>query len=134
MERPALYSSVEKTNGAKLSRLLIDGGTKVLRTVFNSYHSPGNLMAVLNSNYLILNGLLKKKVLYKSQWDQLFPPGGDAPDSNTFDITLLFLLLTNICGLALHPWDGTQSHLRVIPPLRQTLLVLSVFAMSYTVM
>ncbi|KAJ7365600.1 hypothetical protein OS493_002302 [Desmophyllum pertusum] len=103
MERPALYSSVEKTNGAKLSRLLIDGGTKVLRTVFNSYHSPGNLMAVLNSNYLILNGLLKKKVLYKSQWDQLFPPGGDAPDSNTFDITLLFLLLTNICGLAPPP-------------------------------
>ena len=102
MEGPALYSSVEKTNGAKLSRLLIDGGTKVLRKVFNSYHSPANLVASLNSNYVALNNLLKKRVLHKTQWDQLFPPaGGGVPDANTFDITLLFVLLTNICGL--HP-------------------------------
>ena len=102
MEGPALYSSVEKTNGAKLSRLLIDGGTKVLRKVFNSYHSPANLVAALNSNYVTLNNLLKKRVLHKTQWDQLFPPGGGGvPDANTFDITLLFVLLTNICGL--HP-------------------------------
>ena len=102
MEGPALYSLVEKTNGAKLSRLLIDGGTKMLRKVFKSYHSPANLVAALNSNYIILNKLLKKRVLHKTQWDQLFPPaGGGVPDSNTFDITLLFVLLTNICGL--HP-------------------------------
>ena len=101
MEGPALYSSAEKTNGAKLSRLLIDGGTKVLRKVFNSYHSPANLVAALNSNYTTLNNLLKKRVLHKTQWDQLFPPAGGVPDSNTFDITLLFVLLTNICGL--HP-------------------------------
>ena len=101
MEGPALYSSVDKTNGAKLSRLLIDGGTKVLRKVFNSYHSPTNLVAALNSNYITLNNLLKKRVLHKTQWDQLFPPAGGVPDSNTFDITLLFVLLTNICGL--HP-------------------------------
>lgn len=99
MEGPVLYSSVEKTNGAKLIRLLIDGGTKVLRKVFNGYHSPANLVAALNSNYITLNNLLKKRVLHKTQWDQLFPPGGGVPDSNTFDITLLFVLLTNICGL-----------------------------------
>ncbi len=95
-----LASSLEKTNGAKLSRLLIDGGTTVLRTVFDRYHPPANLAADLNANYLILNNLLRKRVLRAAQWDQLFPPGGAAPDSNTFDITLLFLLLTNICGLA----------------------------------
>ena len=32
-----------------------------------------------------------------------FPPSGVAPDSKTFDITLLFLLLTNICGLTPPP-------------------------------
>ncbi|XP_078383734.1 uncharacterized protein LOC144666215 [Oculina patagonica] len=100
MERPVLYSSAEKTNGAKLSRLLIDGGTEVLRKLFNSYHSPTNLVAALNSNYFTLNNLLKKKVLHKTQWDQLFPPGGGVPDSKTFDITLLFVLLANICGLS----------------------------------
>ena len=95
----SLASSVEKTNGAKLSRLLIDGGTTVLRKVFNSYHSPAKLAAGLTANYLTLSVLLRKKVLRTAQWDQLFPPLGAPPDSHTFDITLLFLLLTNICGL-----------------------------------
>ena len=98
-----LASSVEKTNGAKLSRLLIDGGTTVLRIAFDSYHPPANLAADLSANYLTLNNLLRKRVLRTAQWDQLFPPGGATPDSKTFDITLLFLLLTNICGLTPPP-------------------------------
>ena len=98
-----LVSSVEKTNGAKLSRLLIDGGTMVLRTIFDSYHPPANLLADLNANYHTLNNLLRRRVLHKPQWDLLFPPGGAIPDSNTFDITLLFLLLTSICGLSPPP-------------------------------
>ena len=99
----ALASSVEKTNGAKLSRLLIDGGTMVLRTIFDRYYPPANLVADLNANYHTLNNLLRRRVLHKPQWDLLFPPGGSTPDSNTFDITLLFLLLTNICGLSSPP-------------------------------
>ena len=98
-----LASSVEKTNGAKLSRLLIDGGTMVLRKIFDRYHPPANLQANLNANYHTLNNLLKRRVLHKPQWDLLFPPGGATPDSNTFDIALLFLLLTNICGLSPPP-------------------------------
>ena len=94
-----LVSSVEKTNGAKLSRLLIDGGTTVLRKIFDGHHPPANLITDLNANYSILNTLLRRRVLNGHQWDKLFPPGGVAPDSKTFDITLLFLLLTNICGL-----------------------------------
>ena len=104
----ALASSEEKTNGAKLSRLLIDGGTTVLRRVFDSYHPPTNLAADLNSYYSILNKLFRRKILNGHQWDKLFPPGGAAPDSNTFDITLLFLLLTNICGLS-PPLSGWHS-------------------------
>ena len=94
-----LASSPEKTNGNKLSRLLIDGGTTVLRNIFDHYHPPVNLASDLNTNYSILNNLLCRRVLNGRQWDKLFPPGGGVPDSNTFDITLLFLLLTNICGL-----------------------------------
>ena len=98
-----LVSSVEKTNGAKLSRLLIDGGTTVLRKIFDGHHPPANLIIDLNANYSILNNLLSRRVLNGHQWDKLFPPGGVAPDSKTFDITLLFLLLTNICGLTPPP-------------------------------
>ena len=106
-----LVSSEEKTNGAKLSRLLIDGGTMVLRNIFDGFHSPPNLAAGLNANYPTLKTLLKKKVLRTAQWDQLFPPGGVLPDSKTFDITLLFVLLTNICGLS-PPLFGWH----IIPP------------------
>ena len=98
-----LGSSEEKTNGSKLTRLLIDGGTTVLRNIFNYHHPPANLAADLNANYSPLNNLKRRRVLNGHQWDKLFPPGGAMPDSNTFDITLLFLLLTNISGLAPPP-------------------------------
>ena len=98
-----LASSVEKTSGAKLSRLLIDGGTTVLRKIFDGHHPPANLSTDLKANYPILNNLLKKRALHKTQWKKLFPPGGVPSDSKTFDITLLFLLLTNICGLTPPP-------------------------------
>ena len=94
-----LASSEEKTNGAKLSRLIIDGGTTVLRNVFDTHHPPANLAADVNACYTTLVNLLHRRILNGHQWDKLFPGGGVAPDSNTFDITLLFLLLTNICGL-----------------------------------
>ena len=95
-----LASSVEKANGAKLSRLLIDGGTTILRKIFDHCHPRTNLVADLNANLSILNGLKGRRILNGHQWDKLFPPSGAAPDSNTFDITLLFLLLTSICGLS----------------------------------
>ena len=99
----SLASSVEKTNGAKLSRLLIDGGTTVLRNEFDKHHPPANLAADLNASFSVLNDLLRRRVLNNHQWNKLFPPGGTPPDSSTFDITLLFLLLTNICGLSPPP-------------------------------
>ena len=95
-----LASSTEKTNGAKLSRLLIDGGTTVLRNAFDKYHPPTSLAAALIANKVTLDNLLRKRVIRQLQWDQLFPPSGAKPDSNSFDITLLFLLLTTICGLS----------------------------------
>ena len=104
-----LASSLEKTNGSKLSRLLIDGGTTVLRTIFDGYHPPAKLSAGLTAHSCTLNALLRKRVLRAAQWEKLFPPGGAAPDSRTFDITLLFLLLTNICGLSPPPLSGWHA-------------------------
>ena len=104
-----LASSLEKINGSKLGRLLIDGGTTVLRTIFDGYYPPAKLSAGLTAHSCTLNALLRKRVLRAAQWDKLFPPGGAAPDSKTFDITLLFLLLTNICGLSPPPLSGWHA-------------------------
>ena len=115
----SLASSVEKTNGNKLSRLLIDGGTRVLRNIFDSHHPPANLAANLSSRHIhpILTRLRHRNVLNGSQWDKLFPPpGGGPPNSINFDITLLFLLLTNICGLSPPPSGSWHK----MPPVSDT--------------
>ena len=114
-----LASSVEKTNGNKLSRLLIDGGTTVLRNIFDYYHPPAKLAANLSSRHIhsILTKLRHRNILNGSQWDKLFsPPGGGPPNSINFDITLLFLLLTNICGLSPPPSGSWHK----IPPVSDT--------------
>ena len=80
----------------------------MLRIIFDGYHPPPRLSAGLNAHSFTLNSLLGKRVLRAAQWDKLFPPDGAAPDSQTFDITLLFLLLANICGLS-PPRSGWHS-------------------------
>ena len=96
----ALRSSPEKTNGAKLSRLIIDGGRLALQKVFDAIHHPSTLQVILNTHVATLRKLYGK-ILNKKQWELLFPPSGAPPNSSDFDITLLFVLLRNICGL--HP-------------------------------
>ena len=117
-----LASSVEETNGFKLLQLIVNGGTTVLRNVFDSFYPPANLSAGLNANYVTLSNLLKRRMLHKSQWERLFPPDGAPPDSKTFDITLLFLLLTKICGLS-PPLSGRNT----LPPLSDTSLEANIF-------
>ena len=124
-----LASSVEKTNGNKLSRLLIDGGTTVLKNIFDYYHPPANLAANLSSKRIhsILTKLRHRNILNGSQWDKLFPPpGGGPPNSINFDITLLFLLLRNICGLSppLSGWDR-------MPPASDTSFEANLARMKY---
>ena len=91
--------SEEKTNGTRLARLLVDGGTHVLRKVLHSVHPPATLHHVLNNNLPKLQSLKSRHVIFDDQWEKLFPTSGDPPDSKTFDIILLHLLLREICHL-----------------------------------
>ena len=104
----ALRSSHNKAYGAKLSRLIIDGGRLALQNVFDTICTPVPLHIFLNTHHTTLSKLLSRRILNGKQWDLLFPPHGVPPDSSTFDITLLFALLRNICGI--HPpasgWDS----------------------------
>ena len=90
-----------------MRRLLVDGGTTVLRKVFDNKHPPTKLAANLHleKNKSSLDDLFAKGFLTAQQRILLFPSDGSKPDSKTFDISLLFLLLTEICGLS--PPDRT---------------------------
>ena len=88
----------EKPNFTRLSRLLVDKGTKALRNTLDAKIAPINLPAVLNANKATLLKL-KPRIIKDTQWDLLFPPPGNPPESKTFDVTLLTILLRNLSGL-----------------------------------
>ena len=93
-------ASEEKTNGTRLARLLIDVGTHVLRKFLHSIYPPETLENVLTKNRARLQILKTRKVIFDRQWEHLFPPpSADPPDSTKFDITLLHLLIREICYL-----------------------------------
>ena len=87
----------DQANGTRLCRLLVDEGTQALREKFNSVFPPSNLAAALNTHKGKLQAL-KHKVINATQWDFLYPASG-LPDSQNFDVSLLTILLRNICGL-----------------------------------
>ena len=92
-------TSEEKTNGTRLARLLIDGGTHVLRQFLDSvYPEPTLLANELKKNRTKFQTVKSKGVIFKEQWEMLFPTSG-LPDSKEFDITLLHLLIRELCCL-----------------------------------
>ena len=107
-------SSKQTTNYARLCRLLVDGGTKALRHTFDKLHSPVNLFDVLkagSSHHSTLQSLKKKRTSNDTQWVKLYPSPHSSITSGDFDITLLMVLLRNVCGLAA-PATGWDS----LPP------------------
>ncbi|XP_046857469.1 uncharacterized protein LOC124450855 [Xenia sp. Carnegie-2017] len=90
-----------EANGFRLSKLLINKGTQALKTTLQIIINlqSSNLKDKLNdsSNKSKLTSL-KFKVISKEQWNLLYPSTG-SPDIENFDISLLTVLLRNICGL-----------------------------------
>ena len=111
MESSILESSEEKTNGWKLMRLIADGGTEALRKVFLSIHT-GKLHHVLATHHSTLFRLYKsKKIITQPQWDKLYPHPPRLPNIQELDITILVVLLRNICSLPAPStrWDVMPS-------------------------
>jgi WD40 repeat protein len=99
----------DQANGARLSRLLVNKGTQALRAALDFMYRSSTLAAVLNTNKATLK-TLRYKVINRSQWKLLYPSSGP-PDSQNFDVTLLTVLLRNICGLT-RPASGWDA----LPP------------------
>ena len=87
-----------KANYSRVCQLLVDKGGDALRAALHAVHPPSTLVSVLNANKKTLQRI-RYSVIKPAQWDLLFPSLG-TPDSNNFDITLLTVLLRNICGLS----------------------------------
>ena len=98
-----------KSNGARLNQLIFDVGTKTVRKYFDSKVPPADLTAELTNYRAQLKHLHAKKVIKDEQMNLLFPPAGMPPTtSKNYDITLLFILLRNICDL--HPPASIHGH------------------------
>lgn len=99
----ALHPTNENANFLRLTRLLMRGGLQLLRDTFNAIHSPPNLSTVLDDHTTktALKTLKRKRVLTQTQWKYLYDPHGPGTygESANFDISLLCLLLQEICEL-----------------------------------
>ena len=93
-------STKETTNYARLCRLLVDIGSSVLRETFDKIHPPAGLHFALTKHHSTLQLLHKRRILNATQWGKLFPAVRTCVSSNGFDITLLTVLLRNICSLS----------------------------------
>ncbi len=102
-----------KANYSRVCQLLVDKGGDALRAALHVKHPPSTLAAALNTNKKTLSGI-RYSVINPTQWNLLFPVSC-TPDSRNFDVTLLTILLRNICGLPSPPagWN-------VMPPASDT--------------
>ena len=122
-------STKETTNYARLCRLLVDGGTKALRHTFDKLHSPANLFNVLkagSAEHSTLQSLKRKRIINATQWGKLYPSPPSSVTSEDFDITLLMVLLRNICGLTA-PSTGWDS----LPPASDTSVEANIARVKY---
>ncbi|XP_044184736.1 NLR family CARD domain-containing protein 3-like, partial [Acropora millepora] len=102
LKEMATSSTQENTNYARLCRLLADVGGAVLCDTFDSIHLPASLHVLLSSPSVrsTLESLREKRVLNPLQWERLFPFAALNVSSANFGISLLMILLRNICGLS----------------------------------
>ena len=91
-----LDNSKEKENFTRVLLLLDEKGRDALRAVLYAIHPPSTLPAVIDANRYALQ---QSKAMNPPKRELLFPPSGAAPNPDNFGISVLILLLRNICGL-----------------------------------
>ncbi|KAK3107063.1 hypothetical protein FSP39_006092 [Pinctada imbricata] len=92
------YSSTEETtNASRVSRVLLDPCTAQLRDILRHYVPPHTFPQVIQRHRLKLTKLTKP------QMDLILPRSGHYTGNyNDFDISLLYILLRNICNIPPH--------------------------------
>ncbi|XP_020611944.1 uncharacterized protein LOC110050366 [Orbicella faveolata] len=93
----ALRLTKERENLQQLIRLLIYGGTTLLREKFDSIHSPSDLPSKLGDP--AIKTKLRRAGLTNLGWKCLYPSPDTFGKSADFDITMMFKLFRTICNL-----------------------------------
>ena len=103
-----LHSTTEKENYMRISRLLIVGGTNLIRGLFDLFFPPSSLPNKL-TDPATKNKL--RRTLIKPERDKVYPSTGGCGESKDFDITLLSKLMKTISPLAppVTGWDDLPS-------------------------
>ena len=101
-----MRSTKQKSNFQRLTRLLMRGGTVLLREIFDSIHIPANLPTTLSDPSV--ERQLRTTRLTIPERNRLNPSPGVCGKSSDFDITLIFKLLRTICNLT-PPTTGWDS-------------------------
>ena len=96
----SFFSTKETTNYARLCCLLVDVGSCALQDTFDRINLPGDLHKHLQTHHTKLQQLRMKKILNPTLWGKLYPAIHTSVSSKNFDITLLTVLLRNICSLS----------------------------------
>ena len=98
---PTFPSTPQTVNYARLCRLLVDVGTQVFGEIFEKKRPAGKLHKVLSKDriYRKLQSLRYENILTVPQWAKLYPGGKSLVSIEDFDISLLTVLLRNICDL-----------------------------------
>ncbi|XP_076095788.1 uncharacterized protein LOC143066861 [Mytilus galloprovincialis] len=110
-------ASLEEENYVRMSLLLTGVSPRAARILFDSAFAPVCLGATIKKEYNTLFDLKKKHLLNQSQWNLLFPRFPDVPDSKTFDVTLMTLLLRNLTPMTppLCGFDRLPSAMETTP-------------------
>ncbi|CAG2237152.1 unnamed protein product [Mytilus edulis] len=109
--------SVEEENYVRMSLLLTGISPRAARNFFDSEFAPACLGPAIKKEYNKLFALKTKHILKQAQWNLLFPRFPDVPDSKTFDVTLMILLLRNLTPITppLCGFDCLPSAIEVTP-------------------
>lgn len=103
-----LHSTTEKENYMRISRLVIVGGTNLIREAFDFFYPPSSLPNKLTDP---ATKSKLRRTLIKPEWDKVYPPTGGCGESKDFDITLLSKLIKTISPLAspVTGWDDLPN-------------------------
>ena len=87
----------------RICRLLLDGGTNLLRQEFDKLVPPDRLGTVLQKEKTKLQRLSRRGVLTNMMLQKLYPTLTTYGKSVDFDISLLMVLFRELCGLKAPP-------------------------------
>ena len=94
-----LHTTHKKANFQRIARLLVAGGTALMREIFDQYFNTP-LQFHLKLNVPFVKNNIKRAKLTKPQMDCLYPKTGTCnKNSKDFDISLLHKLFKTICNL-----------------------------------